>query len=99
MQAKTFATFALAGALFAAGQLADTVSAHAGAEVDLRALLSEPSGKNLDNLLNTKDLDFLRDGNRSGNGSIIERIRSKCTSLKKENGWDVDCDWQDLKLR
>lgn len=99
MQAKTVGTLMIAGALFAAGQLVDAGGAQAGAEVDLRALLSEPSGKNLDNLLNTKDLDFLREENRNGNGSIMERIKSKCASLKKENGWDVGCDWQDLKLR
>lgn len=99
MLAKTVGTLMLAGAVFATGQLIDTSSARAGAEVDLRALLTEPSGKNLDTLLSSNDLDFLRKGNRNGNGSVLERIRNKCTSLKNENDWDVSCDWQDLKLR
>ena len=99
MHAKTVTTLMLAVTLFAASQLVNAGNAQAGAEVDLRALLSEPSRKNLDNLLNSNNLDFLNEGNRNGNGSIMERIESKCTSLKKENGWDAGCDWKDLKLR
>lgn len=98
MTRKTVGTFMLAGALFAAGQLIDSGNVQAGAEVDLRTLLSERS-RNLDTLLGSNDSDFLREGNRNGNGSVLERIKSRCASLKKKNNWNVSCDWQDLKLR
>lgn len=81
----------MAGAVCAASQLFSAADVQAGARVDLSALIVNP-GKNIERLLDSKRLETFRNDVQDSDNPVMERIKNRCNSLKKELNLTVNCD-------